>query len=344
VDTTYPGLFAILDRADSLALAERERVRLIKPETVQLLHRFGHWIEPQTLPDASQRAAVPRLPGETRERYEARIRLDMSSLEWCVRHSFACWAELDASNWDGVKPVCFVGKTWVDHPTATIYGWPAGPYPSAHWLQPLQAAHGRPGRHKDYSSTSYYESDVEPTWIVPAFTPGDEQTPRVETPLERAISQLGVREATGRNDGEQIAKYFNGATRLSSKGTEQPTGWRSGWEWCAAFFGWCGWRTHRIAVHEYVSDGRRLGLYHPKDSGYVPKPGDGVIFARAGEDPEQGGQGHIARFQSYGHAGDGTAPLVYSPRFMTVGGNEENQVLHTKRTFADANLRGFLEA
>ncbi len=51
--------------------------------------------------------------------------------------------------------------------------------------------------------------------------------------LERAVSQLGVREATGHNDGAQIARYFVGATRGGKR-----TGFVPGWNWCAAFAGW----------------------------------------------------------------------------------------------------------
>ena len=52
--------------------------------------------------------------------------------------------------------------------------------------------------------------------------------------LARAQSQLGVREATGHNDGAQIARYFSGATRGGKR-----TGFVPGWNWCAAFAGWC---------------------------------------------------------------------------------------------------------
>lgn len=51
--------------------------------------------------------------------------------------------------------------------------------------------------------------------------------------LDRAVSQLGVREATGHNDGAQIARYFVGATRGGKR-----TGFVPGWNWCAAFAGW----------------------------------------------------------------------------------------------------------
>ena len=52
--------------------------------------------------------------------------------------------------------------------------------------------------------------------------------------LARAVSQLGVSEATGHNDGPQIARYFAGATRGGKR-----TGFVPGWNWCAAFSGWC---------------------------------------------------------------------------------------------------------
>ena len=40
-------------------------------------------------------------------------------------------------------------------------------------------------------------------------------------------SQIGVREATGRNDGAQVESYL------------KVTGLNAGYAWCAAFVGWC---------------------------------------------------------------------------------------------------------
>ena len=118
--------------------------------------------------------------------------------------------------------------------------------------------------------------------------------------LDRARSQLGVKEATGNNDGPEIAKYFAGATRIIN-GQEKPTGWAAGWEWCAAFASWCAFEARqgaetvphgwRIAVWELVRDARASGAWRDWTLGASsgPRPGDLVIYRRKG-DPRQPGQ------------------------------------------------------
>lgn len=144
--------------------------------------------------------------------------------------------------------------------------------------------------------------------------------------LEVARSQLGVKEATGRNDGE-VQKYFKGTTRLSlDSGKEQPTGWEPGWDWCAAFASWCGYEAatmldkpphgRRIAVWELIEDARKNGRFEDVSAwGSGPRPGDLVVWKRKGDPRGIYQSGHVSRCVSW----DGK-------KLVTIGGNEDNQV------------------
>ena len=339
LDTSNAGLFAVLDYKSTMAVAERDRVRLIRPDTVVELNLNGFRIDPVILPDAAQRAATPRQPGETSAAYEGRLRVNMSSLEWVRRHAEGVWAELHAAGWNGDLPVANAGKPWVDGAPANhsrLMGWSKhasasklGPNDFSDWYQPLQVAHNR--EHKDYSSLPAFESDVEPTWLGVSVLASVSDFP--ESSVLKALSELGTRESTGHNDGEQIAKFFSGATRLIN-GVEMRTGWASGWEWCAAFYGWCGGRNWRIAVHEYVTDAKKADRWRAHNSGYSPKRGDGVVLSRSNQDPTRGGLGHICRIET---------PPNDAGEYVTIGGNEDNQVKRTTRTLQQADLCGFLE-
>lgn len=343
VDADNPGLFAIVDYQTALEIAARHRVRLIRPDTVIELNEHGLRIDPVILPDAAQRMADPRRPGETQQAHVQRLLLNMSTLDWVRRHAAGVMAELHAMDWDQVLPVANVGKPWVDGALpgkSKLMGWSRnktasglGPDDFGDWYQPLQNAHNR--QHVDYSSVPAFECDEEPTWIghVAAAAPASTAPPFPESAVLKAISELGTHEATGQNDGAQIAKFFSGATRRGQNGRERPTGWASGWDWCAAFYGWCGGQGWRIAVHEYVTDAKTAGSFRARGAGYAPKRGDGVILARGSHDPLLGGLGHICRIE--------TAPDAQGA-FLTIGGNEENRVKRTNRTLADADLRGFL--
>lgn len=160
--------------------------------------------------------------------------------------------------------------------------------------------------------------------------------------LDRARSQLGVKEASGNNDGPEIAKYFAGATRIID-GQEKPTGWAPGWEWCAAFASWCAFEARqgaesvphgwRIAVWELVRDARASGAWRDWTVGTTsgPKPGDLVIYRRKG-DPRQAGQtGHVARCVTW----DGA-------RLVTIGGNEHNAVTQQDNAARLGDVVGFI--
>lgn len=146
-----------------------------------------------------------------------------------------------------------------------------------------------------------------------------------ERALEVARSQVGVQERTGTNDGPQIARYFEGCTRIVN-GKEVPTGWQEGWDWCAAFASWCGYAAadpgsapphgKRIAVWELIRDAKALNRWQEAEEwGSGPRPGDLVCWKRGGDPRKQGEPGHVSRCVSW----DGA-------RLVTIGGNELNRV------------------
>ena len=58
------------------------------------------------------------------------------------------------------------------------------------------------------------------------------------------------------------------------------------------------------------------------------------MLSRGGQNPDQGGLGHICRIEVEPGAADA---------YTTIGGNENNCVKRTARTLQDNDLRGFLE-
>lgn len=105
------------------------------------------------------------------------------------------------------------------------------------------------------------------------FSKCEAQTVR-ECVIQSYTSEIGVREATGHNDGDQVEKY------LSSVGLPK------GYAWCAAFVNYnlrkcgaqhagSGWSPNWFPLHRTVVT--RLGL---GDAGYEPRAGDvfGIFF------------------------------------------------------------------
>ena len=144
--------------------------------------------------------------------------------------------------------------------------------------------------------------------------------------LDVARTQIGVAESTGRNDGQQIARYFNGCTRRSKNGVELPTGWQSGWDWCAAFASWCVYEAakngalpphgRRITVWELIRDAKENQAWQDaSDWNDGPDAGDLVCFKRDGDPRLEGQTGHVARCVSFREG-----------RLVTIGGNETNRV------------------
>lgn len=88
----------------------------------------------------------------------------------------------------------------------------------------------------------------------------------------------------------------------------------------------------RCAVHELVSDARNNGKFHKRGSGYRPKPGDLIISARNGQEPENGGEGHVER-----------AAFWKDGVLWTIGGNENNTWVEAPYDIDGASFRGVIE-
>jgi len=129
--------------------------------------------------------------------------------------------------------------------------------------------------------------------------------------IEIAMSQLGVKEdPIGSNRGVQIDTYL------------APTG-MVGVPWCAAFASW----TDREAGGTLPYSARVANLWHSsvlsgrsRDRSATPEPGWLAIFARAGQDPRIGGDGHMGRVISSGER-----------NITTIDGNHNNEVMLVTR-------------
>lgn len=140
--------------------------------------------------------------------------------------------------------------------------------------------------------------------------------------LALAKSQIGVREATGNNDGAQINEYRNGSTART--------------QWCASFASWCfgrgqGSNNSKTFGYEQSSQAMRVkaekaGYYSTLGSGYVPKPGDIAIWKKSAS------TGHVGIVEKVNADGS----------YTIIEGNCGDAVQRMTRRSSDANLHGFI--
>lgn len=161
-----------------------------------------------------------------------------------------------------------------------------------------------------------------------------------EAALEVAQAEhaAGVREQPPHsNTGERVREYLRGCTRdVDRDGDEDRLGLVVA-NWCAAFVGWCDHvagltRPWRASVAEICADARRAGVLHLAGDGYQPRPGDLAIFKRDGQNPLQGGLGHVARVEAHR---DGM--------LSTIDGNHEDGVMRVTRTMPRPELVAWVE-
>jgi hypothetical protein len=159
--------------------------------------------------------------------------------------------------------------------------------------------------------------------------------------LAKAILEIGQHEIPGVEQNPRVRAYLRGARRNG-----QAIGDSEDIAWCAAFVGWCNTQAMdpgekippwRVSVAEIWQDALRLGT--GKSTIYMPQPGDLVLFKRNGQDPRNGGEGHVGRVE--------TAPDV-DGRFFTIGGNEGGtlhnggEVMRTLRRVTDTAIAGYV--
>ena len=130
-----------------------------------------------------------------------------------------------------------------------------------------------------------------------------------------AVSQIGVKEATGNNDGQQVEKY-----QYNSKGLK-------GAPWCSSFFNWCYNPRHIkgknvLGMNDADVPSSQAVLRKAKEEGcfvqassistYVPHVGDGIVW-RSDKDHAKGHIGIVVEVRK-----DGS--------FVTVQGNNHDAV------------------
>jgi len=95
-----------------------------------------------------------------------------------------------------------------------------------------------------------------------------------------------------------------------------------------------GWRA---SVFEVTQDAKSRGRWHSagdvRAGRYRPKVGDLLVSARAGQEPERGGAGHVERASRWGE--DGT--------LWTVGGNENDTWVEAPFDIGGPTFRGVVE-
>lgn len=122
-----------------------------------------------------------------------------------------------------------------------------------------------------------------------------------ERALRFAVAELdaGVREEpSGSNDAPRIALYRSGAMRGERALNAGPGPWCAyAASWCAAQAGGVAPHGWRASVAELIRDARAVGAWHPAGDSYQPRRGDLACFGRAGENPVNGGKGHVGRVE-----------------------------------------------
>lgn len=154
------------------------------------------------------------------------------------------------------------------------------------------------------------------------------------TPIDVAISQLGVREATGRNDGipserYQVNPYWLPGRPLDHRVRREP--------WCSQFVNWCfrasDWRPLDENEEEWwwMASALRMGRILSRRGWNVPDPAcnDIAVFsARGGSDRATGhGAGHAAIVER-----------VVDGKLHTIDGNWRNAVRRVVRNVDDRDL------
>lgn len=139
--------------------------------------------------------------------------------------------------------------------------------------------------------------------------------------LAAARSQLGVREATGNNDGIPSQRYMNGR--------REP--------WCANFVSWAfrqagtplpGNQRAIASVQRMEDEMKAAGKFMPRGAG-TPQPGDVIFFANRGNSDAGRGR-HV-----------GIVDRVENGRVYTVEGNSGNAVRARSYDLNNARISGY---
>ena len=140
--------------------------------------------------------------------------------------------------------------------------------------------------------------------------------------IDIALTQLSVKEATGKNDGEPLERY-------GLKG-EDPA------PWCARFVRWCflaageplpGNKWKLGSVTEMEDALKHAGAWF--DKSVTPARGDIVFFDTRGQSDAGPGR-HV-----------GLVENAYGGKITTIEGNLSNRVARVTHSLADGRISGF---
>jgi hypothetical protein len=141
------------------------------------------------------------------------------------------------------------------------------------------------------------------------------------TPLAWAVSQLGVKELTGRNDGPQIKEYLLG---------------EEGLPWCAAFVQWC-YAQCRISLpvkNKWLGRSVR-NLYLAFRDAHALRPDaqpNRIVFFGTRGASDAGSGWHIGLIES-----------VTDENLTTIEGNYQNRVARVHHSRIDPRIVGYAE-
>lgn len=120
----------------------------------------------------------------------------------------------------------------------------------------------------DTNLTEFVKNDI--VEVIPAEESILEIPEVVQAPVKMSLpeiylSQIGVREATGKNDGPEVEMYLN------------HVGKSKGLAWCSAFVAWCLSEAeikHTVNAWSPTSENRRSFVYRNQSFSKEPAPGD----------------------------------------------------------------------
>ena len=145
------------------------------------------------------------------------------------------------------------------------------------------------------------------------------------TTLDVALSQVGVKEETGQNDGVPAQRYARGDKVA----------------WCAAFVLWCNERSDDVKIAGDLKEHYAMRSVTQMDlrltargwmlgKGQRPQPGDVIFFGNRGRSDVGVTGRHV-----------GLVERVDGDHVHTVEGNYSNQVAKVRHRLDDKRITGF---
>lgn len=142
--------------------------------------------------------------------------------------------------------------------------------------------------------------------------------------LQFAKQKMGVKEATGRNDGAEVRVFQRWAAKVGTWMDNQP--------WCVAFATWCVWQGARALGRTSLIPERastsRLYAWAKKNGKLLSHPVDGCIgLVRNGGRGDQDGSANHGKT----HIHTFLVHTVEGNKVLTIEGNYRNAVCWNRR-------------